>query len=104
MVEGPDGEMAYHTWCELGHYHDELTGVFALCIPEPPEGLKKGWCMLKCMTLGFSDDVVFGGGSLLFKPVRTFLSSPMGKLVTKTAGVCGFAAAGAYCTYECEII
>jgi hypothetical protein len=38
-----EGELVLHTWCELGHYHDSLTGAWALCIPEV-----KWPCRWKC--------------------------------------------------------
>lgn len=103
MVEGPDGEMVWHDWCELGHYHDPFTGGFALCLPEVPEPIKKFGCVLVCTTVGFADDIAVGGASLSSKRVRKFFSTPVGKAAAKTVGACGMAAAAVYCTWKCDV-
>ncbi len=63
----------------------------------------KPGCVVVCSTIGFAAAAAAGGLALWSRRIRTFLAGATGKLVMKVAGVCGFAAAGIYCSSKCGV-
>ena len=101
LVPGPNGETAKNVPCP-----DCLEKMFKLLqkdIQELQQKAGKPGCVVVCSTIGFADDAAAGGLALWSRRIRNFLGGATGKLVMKVAGVCGFAAAGVYCSSKCGV-
>jgi RHS repeat-associated protein len=102
LVPGPNGETAKNVPCP-----DCLEKMFKLLqkdIQEMQQKAGKPGCVVVCSTIGFADDAAAGGLALWSRRIRTFLGGATGKVVMKVAGVCGFAAAGIYCSSKCGVM
>jgi RHS repeat-associated protein len=101
LVPGPNGETAKNVPCP--GCLDKMFKLLQKDIQDLQQQAGKPGCVVVCTTIGFADDAAAGGLALLSRRIRTFFAGASGKLVLKVAGVCGFAAAGIYCTSRCHV-
>jgi RHS repeat-associated protein len=95
-VSGPNGETAGNKPCPecLKNTMHQLE-----------QDLGKPGCVLKCGIIwGPFDDIAIGSVALLSKTVRAALMSATGKIVLKTAGICGAVGTVVYCSYHCDVL
>jgi RHS repeat-associated protein len=102
LVPGPNGETAKNVPCP--GCLDKMFKLLQKDIQEMQQKAGKPGCVVACSTIGLADDAAAGGLALWSRRIRTFLGGATGKLVMKVAGVCGFAAAGIYCSSKCGVL
>jgi RHS repeat-associated protein len=100
-VPGPNGETAQNVPCP--DCLDKMLKLLQKDIQEMQQKAGKPGCVVVCSTVGFADDAVAGGLALWSRRIRTFLGGATGKVVMKTAGICGFGAALIYCSSKCGV-